>query len=82
MYPLNILNVGNTLLFKKNSEVTERQVVPLDGFRTMILALVIEDVLFDGRTKRALYTTRRTLETLFEYYCHLCHRSLLAMKAL
>src|SRR5947209_905552 len=64
MHSLYVLNRGNALLFQVVSEITQRQVMPLYRFRAMVLTLMIKDVLLDGRTKRALYTTRRTLACL------------------
>src|SRR5438093_5508949 len=61
MYPLDILDIGDVLLFQVVGEITWREIVPLDRFGTMVLALVVEDVLIDGGTKGALCTTRGTL---------------------
>ena len=56
MHALDILDRGYTLLFEKISEVAERERVPFKGLWAMVLAAVIEKVLFDGRTESTFRT--------------------------
>ncbi len=61
MYALNILNVGNALLFKEDGQLAQCERMPLNSFRAMILALVIKDVFVDRCTKRTLYAASELL---------------------
>ena len=56
MHALDILERGYTLLFQKISEAPEREGMPFKGLWAMVLAAVIEKVLFDGRTQSTFRT--------------------------
>ena len=64
MYPLDILDIGDALLFQVVGEIAQREIVPFDSLGAMVLTLMVEDVLIDGRTEGALGTTRGTLAYL------------------
>jgi hypothetical protein len=64
MHTLYVLDKGHTFLFQKISEVSERERMPFNGLRTMVLTTMIENVLFKGHTESAFCTLRRTLTNL------------------
>jgi hypothetical protein len=53
--------VIHALLFQKIGEVTERELMPFNRFEAVVLASMIENILFNGRTKRPFHYSGRAL---------------------
>jgi hypothetical protein len=53
MHTLDILNTGDALLFQESGEVVERERVPLNRFRAVVLATMVKNVLFNCGFARA-----------------------------
>jgi hypothetical protein len=50
MHPLDLLDRRYLLLFEKGRQFAEREGMPFDGFRTMVLTFVVENVLINAGT--------------------------------
>lgn len=62
MHALNIFNKGDALLFQEISEVTERERVPFNCLRAVVLTAMIENVLFNGRTNSPFRAQRNACQ--------------------
>ena len=61
MHTLYLFQVDHTLLFQEVRQIPQREQMPFNGFLTMVLTSVVEDILFNTYTKRPLWTPRSSL---------------------
>src|SRR5512142_2055671 len=69
MHTLDILDEGHALLFQERGEVAERQRMPFNRLRAVVLTAMVEDVLLNRGAQSAFPTSSGTFARLNSGLC-------------